>query len=76
MTGSQAETTPRRRQPDHNPLSVRHVRNSLKLGASCETRRDVCLTPPVDNVLISADWMILWLKDGIDRRGTVNRARR
>jgi len=32
------------------------------------------LTPPVDNVLISADWVIQWLKDGIDRRGTVNRA--
>jgi hypothetical protein len=26
--------------------------------------------------LISADWVIQWQKDGIDRRGTVNRARR
>jgi hypothetical protein len=55
---------------------VRDVRNPLKVGPDWETRRDLCLTPPVDNVLISADWVIQWLKDGIDRRGTVNRADR
>ena len=34
------------------------------------------MTLPVDNVLVSADWEYKWLKDGIDRRGIVNRARR
>jgi hypothetical protein len=43
----------------HSALSVRHVRNSLKVAASSLTRRVVCLTPPVDNVLISTDWVIL-----------------
>jgi len=74
MTRSQTDLTLRCCLPNHTPLSVRHVRNTLKLGLGCETRRDLCLTPPVDNVLISADWVIQWLKDGIDRRGTVNRA--
>jgi hypothetical protein len=58
MTRSQADATLRRRCQDHTALSVRDVRNSLKTAASCVTPGDVCLTPPVDNVLISADWVI------------------
>jgi hypothetical protein len=57
MTRSQAGTTACRRSLDHTVLSVRHVRNSLKRRASWWTRQEVCLTPPVDNVLISADWV-------------------
>jgi hypothetical protein len=34
------------------------VRNALRLGVDSNRRGDVCLTPAVDNVLVSADWVI------------------
>jgi hypothetical protein len=52
-----------------------HVRNRLKPSTDGDTARDLCLTPPGDNGLVSADWMFdQWLKDGIRRRGIDNRA--
>jgi hypothetical protein len=49
------------------------VHDSLKVWADCGTHRIVCLTPPVDNVSVSAEWVGKWRQDGIGRRGTGSR---
>jgi hypothetical protein len=59
----------------HQMIAPSHVHNRLKPPTGGDIARDLCLTPPGGNGLVSADWMFdQWLKDGIRRRGIDNRA--